>query len=191
MGCRATKKKVSNLPTYLRTYLFTFLLACSLSRLFDCSLARSLALSLAPGRTDFSKRQKLPPRLLRKFHAFCRKRKYICMYAALRDFPLNAVHTLQSYSFENSFNNIPSKPAFFMWSISMRLFPPKFCMRLYAARHVTYFSPIRALGFINCIIFGEILVSQSCSVCNFLKLKILYLHGAAGIKRYRFCHAAT
>ena len=136
------------------------------------------------------KSQRLP-RLLRKFHAFCRTRKYIRMYAALRDFPLNAVHTLQSYFFEISFNTIPFKPASFMWSISMRLFPPKFCMHLYAARHVTYFSPVQVLGFINCMIFGEMHVSQSSSVCNFLKLKILYLRGAAGIKRYRFCPAAT
>jgi hypothetical protein len=199
------KKKYLTYPlTYVLTYLIFYLLARSLPLLLACSLAcshaRSLSLSLScslalslslllacllarsldPGRTDFSKRQTLP-RLLRKSYAFCRTRKYICMYAVLRNFSLNAVHTLQSNSFEISFNTLPSKPAFFMWSISMRLFPPKFCMHLYAARHVTYFSLIRVLGFINCIIFGEMHVSQSSSVCNFLKLKILYLHGAAGI----------
>jgi hypothetical protein len=78
-----------------------------------------------------------------------------------------------------------------MFSFSVRFFPPKLCMHVYAPRYVTYFSPIRFLGFINCVIFGEMQVSQSSSVCNFLKLKILYLHGAAGIKRYRFCPATT
>jgi len=99
------------------------LLAFSLARLFHCSLSRALA----SGRTDVSKGQGVP-RLLRKFHVFCRTRKFIHIFAALRHLPLNAVHTLQSYSSEISFNTLPSKPASFMFSISMRFFPPKLCM---------------------------------------------------------------
>jgi hypothetical protein len=160
-------QKKSNLPTCLCTYLFTFLLACLLApslswllacshalfltRLLSCLLARllacslaclfdcSLARALASGRTNVSMRQRVP-RLLKKFHAFRRTQKFIHMFAALRYLPLNAVHTLQSYSFEISFNTISSKPASSMFSFSVRFSPPKLCMHVYIPRYVTFFT---------------------------------------------------